>query len=387
MATPYSQPGDSRLTVTVLSVSERAGAVLDAYFKGPGRGTFIPSSEAVAQVGIADLDHPGSRSHMEQFRSRFGRPVIVMSMAEQLLPDTVWVSKPVSPHALEEAAIKIRVLLNESASQLALAVPAGRPGDVHRSEPAATDDGISLQVGQAPDSGWSARRPVAPPQAQPPKSSGAMKPMVLGVVALGVLALGGVFLFKSGGSGGSGTGTVAATASGQVPGQELATAVTSSVQEYKGGSASEKAFVAAQLAQVSEKGKEEDVQARLDRLAANPAALAEYNRNVINKVHVTGSERSTAAEKNLRTEIESILADAARSAGSDGFAASLSSEARHREDEMRTIEVQRGDTLSSIAQRAYGDAGLYQRIFDANPRILSSPNHIFPGQLLRVPKT
>ena len=45
-----------------------------------------------------------------------------------------------------------------------------------------------------------------------------------------------------------------------------------------------------------------------------------------------------------------------------------------------------GDTLSGIAQEAYGDASLYLRIFAANRNQVSDPNLIFPGQRLRVPQ-
>jgi nucleoid-associated protein YgaU len=44
-----------------------------------------------------------------------------------------------------------------------------------------------------------------------------------------------------------------------------------------------------------------------------------------------------------------------------------------------------GDTLSAIAQRLYGDASLFQRIFDANQDQITDPNVIFPGQVLRIP--
>jgi nucleoid-associated protein YgaU len=47
--------------------------------------------------------------------------------------------------------------------------------------------------------------------------------------------------------------------------------------------------------------------------------------------------------------------------------------------------VVQGDTLSGIAQEAYGDASLYLRVFAANRNQLSDPNLIFPGQQLRVP--
>lgn len=44
-----------------------------------------------------------------------------------------------------------------------------------------------------------------------------------------------------------------------------------------------------------------------------------------------------------------------------------------------------GDTLSGIAQEAYGDASLYLRIFSANRNQLTDPNLLFAGQQLRVP--
>ncbi len=47
--------------------------------------------------------------------------------------------------------------------------------------------------------------------------------------------------------------------------------------------------------------------------------------------------------------------------------------------------VQRGDTLSGIAKRHYGDAGAYMRIFEANKPMLKDPDKIYPGQVLRVP--
>ena len=47
--------------------------------------------------------------------------------------------------------------------------------------------------------------------------------------------------------------------------------------------------------------------------------------------------------------------------------------------------VAKGDTLSAIAKRLYGDANKYMRIFEANTPMLSHPDKIYPGQVLRVP--
>jgi nucleoid-associated protein YgaU len=51
----------------------------------------------------------------------------------------------------------------------------------------------------------------------------------------------------------------------------------------------------------------------------------------------------------------------------------------------QTYVVQAGDTLSKIAQKYYGDATLYTKIFEANRDVLKDPNRISPGQKLRIP--
>ena len=55
------------------------------------------------------------------------------------------------------------------------------------------------------------------------------------------------------------------------------------------------------------------------------------------------------------------------------------------EPEAQYHDVARGDTLSGIAKKYYGDAGKYQKIFEANKPMLSDPDKIYPGQKLRIP--
>ena len=45
-----------------------------------------------------------------------------------------------------------------------------------------------------------------------------------------------------------------------------------------------------------------------------------------------------------------------------------------------------GDTLGALAQKYYGKASLYMKIFEANKDILTDPNLIKIGQKLRIPK-
>ncbi len=45
----------------------------------------------------------------------------------------------------------------------------------------------------------------------------------------------------------------------------------------------------------------------------------------------------------------------------------------------------RGDTLSKLAKTHYGDAMKYPVIFEANRPMLSDPDKIYVGQVLRIP--
>ncbi|MDE2415083.1 MAG: peptidoglycan-binding protein LysM [Comamonadaceae bacterium] len=55
------------------------------------------------------------------------------------------------------------------------------------------------------------------------------------------------------------------------------------------------------------------------------------------------------------------------------------------EPEGQFHDVVRGDTLSAIAKKFYGDANKYPAIFEANKPMLSHPDKIYPGQKLRIP--
>ena len=46
----------------------------------------------------------------------------------------------------------------------------------------------------------------------------------------------------------------------------------------------------------------------------------------------------------------------------------------------------KGDTLSKIAQELLGKASAYTQIFEANRDQLDNPDHIKPGQVLKIPE-
>jgi nucleoid-associated protein YgaU len=47
--------------------------------------------------------------------------------------------------------------------------------------------------------------------------------------------------------------------------------------------------------------------------------------------------------------------------------------------------VKKGDSLSKIAKREYGDASKWRRIFEANQDKIKDPDLIHPGQELKIP--
>ena len=55
------------------------------------------------------------------------------------------------------------------------------------------------------------------------------------------------------------------------------------------------------------------------------------------------------------------------------------------EPEAQYHTVEKGDTLSKIAKQYYGDMMKYPAIFEANKPMLTHPDKIYPGQVLRIP--
>lgn len=83
-------------------------------------------------------------------------------------------------------------------------------------------------------------------------------------------------------------------------------------------------------------------------------------------------------------------ADAERmiiAAGNNAGVAEVEShiEVEEKAPEATFYEVVSGDSLSKIAKAQYGDAMKYPVIFEANKPMLSDPDKIYPGQVLRIP--
>lgn len=48
--------------------------------------------------------------------------------------------------------------------------------------------------------------------------------------------------------------------------------------------------------------------------------------------------------------------------------------------------VEKGDTLWAISSKTLGNGARYEEIFEANKPMLSHPDKIYPGQVLRIPQ-
>ena len=48
--------------------------------------------------------------------------------------------------------------------------------------------------------------------------------------------------------------------------------------------------------------------------------------------------------------------------------------------------IVKGDNLSKISKKFYGDPNKYNKIFEANKEVIKDANLIYPGQKIRIPK-
>jgi nucleoid-associated protein YgaU len=85
---------------------------------------------------------------------------------------------------------------------------------------------------------------------------------------------------------------------------------------------------------------------------------------------------------NVQSHADSVVATTPSGASSSVAHASASGDGGWTS---KAYTVESGDTLSAIAKKMYGDAGKYHQIFEANKPMLKGPDHIYPGQVLRIP--
>lgn len=130
-----------------------------------------------------------------------------------------------------------------------------------------------------------------------------------------------------------------------------------------------------------------------DTLTGNEARAAETLKEHVAKVGlgnpdiqltVEGDKVIAAGEVASQEEKEKILLSLGNVAGVGEVEDRITVAAPA--PQARFVTVKKGDTLSAIAKAEYGNANLYMKIFEANKPLLSHPDKIYPGQVLRIPE-
>lgn len=102
------------------------------------------------------------------------------------------------------------------------------------------------------------------------------------------------------------------------------------------------------------------------------------------QVNVTDGKASVTGDGLTQEQKEKIQVAVGNIAGVSEVENNIT--ATDAKDEATYYTVKSGDTLSAISKTVYGDANKYNKIFEANRPMLSSPDKIYPGQTLRIPK-
>lgn len=107
------------------------------------------------------------------------------------------------------------------------------------------------------------------------------------------------------------------------------------------------------------------------------------------KVDVKGEHATVNGKVQAQADREKIVLTVGNTNGiskvDDRLELVVKKEAVKKEPEAKYYTVVKGDSLSKIAKAQYGDAKKYPVIFEANKPMLTDPDKIYPGQVLRVP--
>lgn len=101
------------------------------------------------------------------------------------------------------------------------------------------------------------------------------------------------------------------------------------------------------------------------------------------KVEVDGENVKITGELPDQETKEKVIVAAGNVEGISKVEENIETAEKTPEGTYHTVE--RGDTLWAIAKKNYGDGTKHTIIFEANRPMLSDPDKIYPGQVLRIP--
>jgi len=129
----------------------------------------------------------------------------------------------------------------------------------------------------------------------------------------------------------------------------------------------------AAVKKAADKAKQDTLKTVMEKFGFPPKVKVKVDDDV---VHISGKVPDQATR-------EKIILAAGNVEGIGTVREEMTTVEKSRAAKMH--EVKKGDTLSKIAKKVYGDPMQYPAIFDANKPMLKHPDKIFPGQLLRCP--
>ena len=132
--------------------------------------------------------------------------------------------------------------------------------------------------------------------------------------------------------------------------------------------------------------------AAMEQAAKNKRASSALE-NVVKKLNIPVAELEVRFNKGLaviegKTETTATAEKAAVAIGNIDGVSQVNNKIQVLNPEPAAVyyTVKSGDSLSKIAKSQYGDPMKYPQIFEANKPMLSHPDKIFPGQVLRIPQ-
>ena len=121
-------------------------------------------------------------------------------------------------------------------------------------------------------------------------------------------------------------------------------------------------------------------------VSMNSDRINHYNKVILNDSKIKKKNKIQNQELlELSNKMNKLLAEKVVDRVATNYSNAIKKEIAFRTNEMRVVVVEKGDTLSKIAKKAYGDYNDYPKIFSANPEIIKNPDQIFVGMRLRIP--
>lgn len=103
------------------------------------------------------------------------------------------------------------------------------------------------------------------------------------------------------------------------------------------------------------------------------------------KIDVKGETAIVSGKVESQADREKVILAVGNTNGIAKVDDQIQVKVEKKEPEAQYYTVVKGDTLSKIAKSYYGDAMKYPVIFEANKPMLTDPDKIYPGQVLRIP--